>query len=143
KPTSWSPFDSEFCRASIAMKALNLVVANLPVLWDLYWHFWGFPRKLKAHRGVFKSFKDAAAICPAGKPLGYNQELIANHPDPAMLTARQEIGRFDPRDYPLLVWLARALEDSSNVFDLGGNVGLGWYAYRRFLRYPQTLRWLV
>jgi putative methyltransferase (TIGR04325 family) len=117
--------------------------AKLPLLWDFYAYFWGFRRKAPICRGVFESFRAAAAACPKGKRIGYSQELIAGHSDPARLTAMQEVGRFDSRDYPLLVWLTRAFDDSTTLFDLGGNVGLGFYAYRSYIRYPENLRWVV
>jgi putative methyltransferase (TIGR04325 family) len=117
--------------------------SQIPLLWDLYSYYWVFPRKGVAHRGVFRSFEEATAACPKGKRLGHNQEIIADRCHPVMQNAERRIGSFDPRDYPVLVWLARALEDGSSVLDLGGNVGLGYYAYRRFISYPTSLRWVV
>ncbi len=112
------------------------------VLRDFYGYFWAFQRKVRTNRGVFESFRAAAASCPTGKRLGYDQHVVA-HSNPVNLTSPEEIGRFDPRDYPVLVWLARAFEDGTTVFDLGGHVGLGYYAYRPFIHYPRSLRWVV
>jgi putative methyltransferase (TIGR04325 family) len=48
-------------------------------------------------------------------------------------------------DYPVLLWLQRLFEDekASRVFDVGGHVGLAYYSYRRYIRYPADLRWTV
>lgn len=94
-------------------------------------------------RGYYPTREEAEAACPKEKPTGYNQEVLATHPEPSQLTARQSIGGFDRRDYPLLFWLARVLGEGRTVFDLGGNVGLGYYAYERFISYPAGLSWLV
>ena len=122
---------------------LRIIAANAPVLSDLYRYFWAFPRHIAACRGVYASCEEATAAAPKGRPFGYSQEGIADHTNPARLTARRNVGEFEASDYPVLVWLARAFQSGSSVFDLGGNVGLEYYAYRRFLRYPSSLRWVV
>ena len=47
-------------------------------------------------------------------------------------------------DYPSVFWLNKALsEGMRTVFDLGGHVGIKYYAFRRMLGYPEDLRWTV
>jgi putative methyltransferase (TIGR04325 family) len=65
------------------------------------------------------------------------------HTNPGLLTSRRTPGDFEPRDYPILFWLARAFRQSKTLIDLGGNVGHEYYAYRRFIRYPEGLKWTV
>jgi putative methyltransferase (TIGR04325 family) len=116
---------------------------RIPLIRDAYAHFWEFERRAPTCRGLFSSFQAALTAAPKSRAHGYGQSIIASHPEPARLTAMQEVGGFDQRDYPVLVWLARAFETESGVFDLGGNVGLAYYAYRKFIRYPEALRWTV
>jgi putative methyltransferase (TIGR04325 family) len=119
------------------------LLMNVPYVWDFYSHFWAIKRKPRAHKGVYETYAEAAAAAPKGGAVGYNQKTLGEHPQPEMLTAGLEVGVFNPRDYPLVVWLAKAFEDGKTVFDFGGNVGLGYYAYKRFMRYPEGLRWVV
>lgn len=122
---------------------LRVIAANAPLIADIYHRWWSFPRSIGACRGVYASRQEAAAKAPRGIPFGYSQATIVDHPNPAQLTSTRIVGAFNKKDYPVLVWLAKAFENSSNLFDLGGNVGLEYYAYRRFVRYPPDLRWLV
>lgn len=88
-------------------------------------------------RGVFRSFGEAAAAAPRTLPLGYDNGDAA-----AMYRDRLE--RVYPSDYAMMLWLARAWADGARrVFDLGGHVGIGYYAYQRYLDYPDGLAWQV
>lgn len=85
--------------------------------------------------GVYESFEQAAASAPAARPLGYDNSDSANIAYASQIT---------PRDYPAMFWLARAMaEGLRSVFDLGGHVGVKYYAFRRVLGYPADLRWTV
>jgi putative methyltransferase (TIGR04325 family) len=110
-----------------------------PLFSDLCHFVWSFHQKKWTHHGVFPSFKAAADSCQNGRE--NRTDAIAG----SEVRSIQNHGRFDfdPRDYPLLVWLARAFQDSAKLFDLGGSVGVGFYAYKRFISYPQSLRWVV
>jgi putative methyltransferase (TIGR04325 family) len=48
-----------------------------------------------------------------------------------------------PSDYPVMFWLARLLPDAKLLFDLGGNVGNRYLAFRSHLTYPDNFTWLV
>ncbi len=88
-------------------------------------------------RGVFATYAEAAAAAPKTLPLGYDNSDAA-----AMY--RDRLSRVYPADYPLMLWLARAFEaGATRVFDLGGHVGVSYYAYQRYLRYPHGLSWQV
>lgn len=86
--------------------------------------------------GVYESFAEAAAAAPAGAALGYD------HAGAAVLY-RERLDAIVPKDYPALFWLREALPGASGVFDLGGHVGLSYYAFRRYVAYPAGLRWVV
>jgi putative methyltransferase (TIGR04325 family) len=49
----------------------------------------------------------------------------------------------NPSDYPILFWLSRLLPTTRLVFELGGSVGVGYYAYRRYLPFPPDLQWVI
>lgn len=87
-------------------------------------------------RGVYASFEAAAANVPATRPLGYDNPRSA-----AMYVNQLSVL---PRDYPALFWLSRALADGlRRVVDLGGSVGIKYFAFRALLDMPQDLRWTV
>ncbi|PIF74184.1 putative methyltransferase (TIGR04325 family) [Variovorax sp. 54] len=47
-------------------------------------------------------------------------------------------------DYPVMWWLERAFRDGcTQVLDIGGSVGVHFYAYRRYFEMPQGLCWRV
>jgi putative methyltransferase (TIGR04325 family) len=119
------------------------IIKKIPVVSDHYYCQRIFPRSLTACCGVYSSFAEALESVPKGAKAGYSQPEISSHPSVAQLTACSEVGQFNSIDYPILLWLKAAFADSSSVFDLGGNVGLAYYAYRKFLNYPNDLNWLV
>jgi putative methyltransferase (TIGR04325 family) len=88
-------------------------------------------------RGVFATFEEAERSAPRTLPLGYD------HPGPAGMY-QERARKAYPTDYPVLFWLQRVLREGSlRVFDLGGHTGVSYYAYRRYLDYPEALRWQV
>lgn len=100
----------------------------------------GYRRKFLENRdenlfmGSFESFADAEAHAPAGKVVGYDT------PEAANLYSHQIYFY----DYPALFWLGRSLDSGlRSVFDLGGHIGIKYYAFRRVLNYPPDLRWTV
>jgi len=89
------------------------------------------------YRGVFDSFAAAQASAPKTRPVGYDNQ------DSAELY-RERTRRVYISDYPVLFWLARLLDGgATSVFDIGGHIGVGYYAYQRYLRYPDAMRWRV
>lgn len=88
------------------------------------------------YRGVFRTFEDAARSAPENAPVGYDTAETGE-------MYRERITRVFPSDYPMLFWLREVLPDARRVFDFGGHVGIAYYAYQRFLRYPAGLSWTV
>ncbi|MBC8089281.1 MAG: methyltransferase, TIGR04325 family [Phycisphaerae bacterium] len=90
-----------------------------------------------AFRGVYPSYAAAAAAAPPAQPVGYD------HDGPAGLY-RERIDRVYPSDYAMMFWLGKILHaGATRVFDLGGHVGISYYAYQKYLQYPPTLSWEV
>ena len=84
--------------------------------------------------GTFESFAAAEAGAPPSKAVGYDNA-------PADAFYSHQVASYD---YPGLFWLGRSLDDGMrSVFDLGGHVGIKYYAFRRMLNYPADLRWRV
>ncbi|MBU1443432.1 MAG: methyltransferase, TIGR04325 family, partial [Gammaproteobacteria bacterium] len=85
--------------------------------------------------GSFESFAAAEAGAPPSKAIGYDNAEAAK-----TLYSHQVYFY----DYPALFWLGRSLADGmTSVFDLGGHVGIKYYAFRRMVDYPPNLRWTV
>ena len=83
--------------------------------------------------GSFEDFAAAAASAP-------RYAAQRRRPPSAPLSIPQVL----VSDYPSIFWLGKALGDGMrSVFDLGGRVGVKYYAFRRMLDYPADLRWTV
>ena len=88
-------------------------------------------------RGVFDTFEAAALSSPANRPLGYDNESSAS-----LYAERTRL--IHATDYPVLFWLQKLFaEGRHRVYDLGGHIGVSYYAYRKVLAYPPGLRWSV
>ena len=87
-------------------------------------------------RGVFDTFSDAYASAPPGNQLGFNITEFAEQ-----FTERaHEVYSYD---YPVLFWIKSILGDNISVFDFGGNIGVHYYAYQKYMEFPQQMRWVV
>lgn len=87
-------------------------------------------------RGVFSTFEQALASAPAARLQSYDNSGSAG-----LYLDRLEV---DTYDYPAMVWLARSFQQGLHtVVDFGGSVGIKYFAFRRFMDYPASLRWLV
>lgn len=94
-------------------------------------------RDANLFRGVFDTFDAAAKSAPPTLPLGYD------HPGPAAMYLDRARKTY-PTDYPMLFWLQKLLaRGCTRFFDLGGHIGVSYYAYRRYLDYPAAMQWRV
>jgi putative methyltransferase (TIGR04325 family) len=116
-------------------------VGNLPGL--RHWRMARFGqafqsgRAVGCFRGVYASHAQAAAAAPPNQPFGYD------HAEGGQMY-RDRLTSLYPGDYPMLVWLGKALsEGARDLFDLGGHIGLSYYTYQRALDFPSELRWRV
>jgi putative methyltransferase (TIGR04325 family) len=89
-----------------------------------------------SHFGVFASFKAARAWLP-NTPDRDDAALTAEYVD-----ARSK--RAFSYDYSFMWWLDRALRDgASSVLDIGGSVGVHYYANGRYFHMPDAPTWRV
>jgi putative methyltransferase (TIGR04325 family) len=84
--------------------------------------------------GSFASFAEAECGVPTTKLVGYD------NPETTRLYSPQIYFY----DYPGLFWLSRSIDAGlTRIFDLGGHVGIKYYAFRRVVNYPDNLHWTV
>jgi putative methyltransferase (TIGR04325 family) len=89
------------------------------------------------YRGVFSNFADAQSSVRHTRLLGYDNQPSAD-------LYRERTRRVYINDYPVMLWLSKLFgTGSTSIFDLGGHIGIAYYAYQRYLRYPETIRWRV
>jgi putative methyltransferase (TIGR04325 family) len=87
--------------------------------------------------GVFDSADAAMRSAPATRPIGYDNEASTTLYDFHLV-------RVFAYDYPALHWFRRSFDEGLNrVLDIGGHVGIKYYAFRRYLQYPADLHWQV
>ncbi len=95
-----------------------------------------FARRTDAnlHRGVYASYADAQASSPPSKPVGYD-----NNESAQLYRKRLAVVA---SDYPALFWVGQSISDGQRTFvDLGGSIGIKYYAFSRLLDFPADLRW--
>ncbi|MBW4605135.1 MAG: methyltransferase, TIGR04325 family [Calothrix sp. FI2-JRJ7] len=102
---------------------------------DYYGCFWG----------VFNTFDEAIQAAPKVKSFGYNNEELAQEYQQMLEDNNWENqGRsIFLYDYPMLFWLSSIInQGNTNIFDFGGNVGVHYYSYTKYLS-NTTLKWTV
>ncbi|MEZ4400133.1 MAG: methyltransferase, TIGR04325 family [Kofleriaceae bacterium] len=86
--------------------------------------------------GVFDDFAAARAAGPPSTEFDTSTLVDAY--------VRDRTAHVFAYDYPVMWWLRAAFAGgATSVFDLGGSVGVHYYAYRPHLAYPATLAWTV
>lgn len=87
-------------------------------------------------RGVYESFRQAEAAASRTTRIGYNYEDLASQ-------YRAELYLdLDNSEYPVLYHLDRILTDNCTVLDFGGNVGIHYLRYKKYLDL-EKVRWIV
>ena len=130
----------DICRSlRAAGQRIAAVPGIRPILESLYER--RFEREVPApgslYRGVFPTFAEALASAPRTRHIGYDNKESAD-------LYRERTRRVYISDYPVMFWLARLFESGANsVFDIGGHIGIGYYAYQRYVRFPEAIRWRV
>ena len=85
--------------------------------------------------GSFENLASARASAPPSKLVGYDNA------ESALSLYSHQIYFYD---YPALFWLGQSLDTGyTRIFDLGGHIGVKYYAFRRVLHYPEALQWTV
>ena len=89
-----------------------------------------------SYSGVFHSFEEARQSLPPSPE--FDDEALTEE----YVSVRTR--KIFAYDYPVLWWLAEAFgKGGHSVLDIGGSVGVHYYAYQQFLEMPQGLRWTV
>ena len=89
-----------------------------------------------AYFGVFEDFAAARAWLPRTPEFDH-----ADHATEYVEVRTQKVFAYD---YPVLWWLQRAFRSgAAHVLDIGGSVGVHYFAYRRYLEMPAGLSWHV
>lgn len=88
------------------------------------------------HYGAFATFEEARRWLPPNREFS-NPEFSDEYAD----HRTKSIFGFD---YPMMFWLQKAFQEGADsIFDIGGSVGVHYYAYSRFLEYSDSLKWEV
>lgn len=101
-----------------------------------YQHHFANAEYANLFHGIYQTFDEAKKYVPVEKTIGYD------HTGPATMYGNR-LERVFPADYPVLFWLKQIMKDSQGLFDLGGHVGIAYYAYKKYIDYPQNYKWLV
>jgi putative methyltransferase (TIGR04325 family) len=86
--------------------------------------------------GVHRSFAESRAAIPSRRKVGFDNLESAD-------LYAQELDRVKPSDYAAFFWLRPLLPEIRRVFDFGGNKGWAYYAFRRYLTFPEDFSWTV
>ncbi|TLU73724.1 TIGR04325 family methyltransferase [Lichenicoccus roseus] len=86
--------------------------------------------------GIYSSYGEAFASIPKRRPGGWDHEAAAGMWVDYVAPVR-------PSTYPILFWLRMLLQPDVRLVDLGGSIGLTYYAYRKFDALPEGLSWRV
>lgn len=98
--------------------------------------FDGASGQIRMFRGVYPDFQTAARSIPGTRLTGYDNE-------PSALRLEDERLRITSSDYPIMFWLSQLLPRCKLLFDWGGNVGISYFGFRRYLSYAEDFTWLV
>ncbi len=100
------------------------------------WTYAFFKGLFSPFRGVYGSFDQARKSAPLGKKIGYDNPEAAN-------LYLASIDHILPSEYAPILWLSNILQTKTIIFDLGGNVGLSFYNFQRYLSLSPGVRWIV
>ena len=127
----------------MAIRASIDALGHLPAVRQ--WREARYTRQFFAHtslmknlyRGVYPTFAAAQASVESDHAVGYDNTSSAD-------LYRDHTRHVYINDYPAMLWFSRLFETgSTSVFDLGGHIGLAYYAYQRYVHYPAGISWCV
>jgi putative methyltransferase (TIGR04325 family) len=129
---------------------MRRILRRIPLARQLYRHY----RELEyerqfagdegygCFRGVYETFEEAILSAPKTKTIGYdNSELAQEYKQEVELETTVQA-----YDYPVMLWLNSIFSINSldiSIFDFGGNVGIQFYAYEKYIKYPDNLKWII
>lgn len=125
-----------FGQLHIAVDALRRVPILRQIARWAYAKSFARARSVHIFHGHYSSYAEAQAAIPPSRHTGYDNA------DSASLYANSM--QVDSYDYPALFWLNEAVnEGTRHIIDLGGSVGIKFYAFSKLIRFPDDLRWTV
>lgn len=95
-----------------------------------------FSNATNSFRGIFTSFEQALASAPNTKARGFDVAEFEGYFD----NRRDMLFLYD---YPILFWLNRVITGCARVFDIGGNTGVHYVGYRRYIPAWEQVSWEV
>jgi len=85
--------------------------------------------------GVYPSMDEAAKAAPPRRQMGYDNEEAA-----VIYRTHFEL-RWG--DYAVVYWLGSILRPNVTLVDMGGNLGQTFYAFEKYLAFPEGFKWIV
>jgi putative methyltransferase (TIGR04325 family) len=87
--------------------------------------------------GVYADRASAQRDAPPTQPLGYDNPASAR-----LYTDR--LSQVYVSDYPMMFWLEKLLASGARrILDIGGHVGVAFFAYQRYFPFPDDIEWTV
>lgn len=108
---------------------------KIPIISDLYFYL-KFPAFANLYRGKYDTYSEAQNTIAQKFHCGY--DLSAAHPN--SIEGKDYLRYYD---YALVSPMQTALQNASQVVDLGGGVGTDYYRFRKAVHFPPGLKWLV
>ncbi len=129
---------------------MRRIIRRIPFARQLYRHYQELEYERQfvgdkgygCFRGVHKTFEEAIRSAPKTKSIGYNNLELA-HEYRQSVELETSVQSYD---YPVMLWLNLIFSINSNnisIFDFGGNVGIHFYAYEKYIKYPDNLKWII
>jgi putative methyltransferase (TIGR04325 family) len=128
---------------------MRRIIKRLPLAQQLYRHYQElkYERQFAENcygcfRGVYETFEQAISAAPKTKSIGYDNSALAEEYQ-STTELKTTIHSYD---YAVLFWLKSIVDINSinlSLFDFGGNVGIHFYGYEKYLNYPANFQWIV
>ncbi len=118
---------------------VKVLIQSLPLIGDLFYRYYVFPRTMTACRGVYASCQQARAAVDQQIPSAYD----ACNETRSIEQDIEQDNHYEYEDYPVLFWLRDLLRPGIRIADLGGSTGGTFYAFSRALNFPADLSWTV
>jgi len=120
----------------IVLETLKLPPLD-PLARRLYDRYFERQRSGNHYRGIYASYAEALRAVPPALRDSYDT-------DDAAARYRERTRQLTTSDYPVLYWVSRLIDEGQRrIFDLGGHIGVAYYAFQRFRPFPGDLRWTV
>ena len=104
-------------------RAIRDTVLAVPLVSDVYRKHWHFLSRLGTCRGIFPTRRDAELAATSLGPVGYNGNLVFG---PEIMGEPSDMRK---RDYPVMLWLSKSLDEGCKILNLGGSAGTEYFTY--------------